>query len=206
MNSVDLVWYTPNIESQVAYIARVSNPNNQDNPQFEKLLQYMIKHQHWSPFEMVNICMEIVTTRDIARQILRHRSFTFQEFSQRYAQATEFEMCDTRLQDSNNRQSSLPCTDSSLDLWWHDEQARIMSNAYATYNNALTKGIAKEVARKILPEGLTVTKMYMNGTLRSWMHYVTLRIGPETQEEHRDVASKARKILEGICPTIMKHL
>lgn len=114
MNSVDLVWYTPNIESQVAYIARVSNPNNQDNPQFEKLLQYMIKHQHWSPFEMVNICMEIVTTRDIARQILRHRSFTFQEFSQRYAQATGFEWAEARLQDETNRQNSIEVTDPDL--------------------------------------------------------------------------------------------
>lgn len=206
MNSVDLVWYTPNIESQVAYIARVSNPNNQDNPQFEKLLQYMIKHQHWSPFEMVNICMEIVTTRDIARQILRHRSFTFQEFSQRYAQATGFEWSEARLQDDTNRQNSIEVTDPDLHDFWHKIQSDVLHVTKQGYDATLRAGIAKEVARKLLPEGLTVSKMYMNGSLRSWMHYVTLRTGPETQKEHRDVASKARKILEGICPTIMRNL
>jgi thymidylate synthase (FAD) len=200
------VWYTPNIESQVAYIARVSNPNNQDNPQFEKLLQYMIKHQHWSPFEMVNICMEIVTTRDIARQILRHRSFTFQEFSQRYAQATGFEWAEARLQDETNRQNSIEVTDPDLHDFWHMIQSDVLHVTKQGYDAALRAGVAKEVARKLLPEGLTVSKMYMNGSLRSWMHYVTLRTGPETQKEHRDVASKARKILEGICPTIMRNL
>ena len=206
MSKVKLIWNTPNLEANIAYIARVSNPSNQDNPNTEKLLQYMIRNQHWSPFEMGNICMEIETTRDIARQILRHRSFTFQEFSQRYAVAGQMILSQTRLQDHTNRQSSLPCEDVTLDLWWHDEQARIMANISCTYENAITKGIAKEVARKILPEGMTMSRMYMNGTLRSWIHYVTLRTDAATQKEHREVAEQCKEILGNLCPSIMKSL
>ena len=206
MSKVQLVWSTPNMESKVAYIARVSNPNNQDNPKFEGLLNYMIRNQHWSPFEMVNVCMEIETTRDIARQILRHRSFTFQEFSQRYAESEDFVYSEARMQDEKNRQSSLPCTDKGTSDWWEDVQSDVLIESLAAYQTAISLGIAKEVARKVLPEGLTMTRMYMNGTLRSWIHYVTLRTDEATQKEHRKVAEQCKAILTDLCPTIMKIL
>lgn len=202
MSEVNLVWTTPNGESLVAYMARVSNPANQNNPDTaNKLLKYLVKNQHWSPFEMVNVCMEITTTRDIARQILRHRSFSFQEFSQRYAVAQGFEHNEVRRQDHVNRQNSIevnPATsdeDRQLAYWWEGVQTRIQNEAAFLYESALDKGIAKEVARKLLPEGMTVSKMYMNGTLRSWIHYVELRTDKATQKEHRQVALQCKDIL-----------
>jgi thymidylate synthase (FAD) len=179
----------------VAYVARVSNPSNQNNHETApKLLRYLAKHKHWSPFEMVNIVMEIETTRDIARQILRHRSFSFQEFSQRYADPTKdlgFELREARLQDMKNRQNSIETDDKNLQEVWDEWQDAVLDEARIAYTWAVQNGIAKEQARAVLPEGLTVSRMYMNGTLRSWIHYCQLRMGPETQKEHREVAQSA---------------
>ena len=185
----------------VAYVARVSNPSNQNNHETApKLLRYLAKHKHWSPFEMVNIVMEIETTRDIARQILRHRSFSFQEFSQRYADPTKdlgFELREARLQDMKNRQNSIETDDKNLQEVWDEWQDAVLDEARIAYTWAVQNGIAKEQARAVLPEGLTVSRMYMNGTLRSWIHYCQLRMGPETQKEHREVAQSAwEKIVE----------
>jgi len=207
MSNVKLIWSTPDAENLIAYMARVSNPENQDNPDYERLLRYLMKHQHWSPFEMVNVCMEIETTRDIARQILRHRSFSFQEFSQRYAKVDLWSLPNpVRLQDEKNRQNSIEVDDPELQQWWEDEQVKVIQQANHTYLEALGRGVAKEVARKVLPEGLVLSKMYMNGTLRSWIHYVQLRCGPETQKEHREVAEQCKTILQEIYPTVMKSL
>ena len=207
MSEVKLIWSTPDAENLIAYMARVSNPENQDNPDYERLLRYLMKHQHWSPFEMVNVCMEIETTRDIARQILRHRSFSFQEFSQRYAKVDLWSLPNpVRMQDEKNRQNSIEVDDPKLQQWWEDEQVKVIRQANQTYNEALGRGVAKEVARKVLPEGLVLSKMYMNGTLRSWIHYVQLRCGPETQKEHREVAEQCKTILQEIYPTVMKSL
>ena len=185
-------------------MARVSNPANQDNAaSAPKLLKYLIKNKHWSPFEMVNVCMEIETTRDIARQILRHRSFSFQEFSQRYAVSEGFiQDTQVRLQDEKNRQNSLYTDDVSLQYWWEGIQRRLVDEAKFMYTAALDKGIAKEVARKLLPEGLTMSKMYMNGTLRSWLHYIDIRCDSATQKEHRDVAEQCRDIIFSEFPTL----
>lgn len=203
MSNVRLVWVTPNAEDMIAYMARVSNPSNQNNQDTApKLLKYLMKHKHWSPFEMVNVCMEIETTRDIARQIIRHRSFSFQEFSQRYADVNSFEKAETRMQDHKNRQNSLPNNDEALDLWWQEQQARILYKTQEAYEKALEHGIAKEVARKILPEGLTMSRMYMNGTLRSWIHYCDIRTDPATQKEHREVADQAQEILRELFPNV----
>ena len=201
---VSLVWVTPAAEQKIAYMARVSNPANQDNPDTAaKLLKYLIKNKHWSPFEMVNVCMEIETTRDIARQILRHRSFSFQEFSQRYAVSEGFiQNSQARLQDEKNRQNSLYTDDVSLQYWWEGIQRRIVDETKFLYTAALDKGIAKEVARKLLPEGLTMSKMYMNGTLRSWLHYIDIRCDSATQKEHREVAEQCRDIIFTEFPTI----
>jgi len=201
---VKLVWVTPEAESKIAYMARVSNPANQNNPaSATKLLTYLIKNKHWSPFEMVNVCMEIETTRDIARQILRHRSFSFQEFSQRYAVSEGFvNTSEVRLQDEKNRQNSLYSDDLSLQYWWEGIQRRVTDEAKFLYTAALDKGIAKEVARKILPEGLTLSKMYMNGTLRSWLHYIDIRCDSATQKEHREVAEQCRDIIFAEFPAI----
>ena len=183
------------VDEFVAYVARVSNPSNQNNKETApKLLRYLAKHKHWSPFEMVNICMEINTTRDIARQILRHRSFSFQEFSQRYADPTQdlgFVSREARLQDEKNRQNSIDTNNVSLKSNWIVQQVLLREQALETYKWAIENGIAKEQARAVLPEGLTVSRMYMNGTLRSWVHYCQLRMGVETQKEHRDVATDA---------------
>lgn len=207
MSSVKLVWATPCAEDLIAHMARVSNPKGQENPEnSDRLIRYLIKHQHWSPFEMVNICLEIKTTRDIARQILRHRSFSFQEFSQRYAEATDWDLSEARLQDTKNRQNSLETDDKELARWWQEEQQSLIRAAKSSYTNALQLGIAKEVARKLLPEGLTMSTMYMNGTLRSWIHYVQLRCGPETQKEHRVVAEQIKEVLNTLCPVVMKSL
>lgn len=179
------------VDELVAYCARVSNPSNQHNHDSSgKLLGYLVKHEHWSPFEMVNVVMEIETTRDIARQILRHRSFSFQEFSQRYAEVTNdmYEVRETRLQDEKNRQNSIENEDAKLADQWEALQERAYEKAFDTYTWALKNGIAKEVARSVLPEGMTKSRMYMNGTLRSWIHYCQLRMGNGTQKEHREIA------------------
>ena len=205
MSAVKVVWATPNAEEAVAYCARVSNPENQNAQETApKLLKYLIKHKHWSPFEMANVCMEIETTRDIARQILRHRSFSFQEFSQRYAAVQGFELSEVRMQDLKNRQNSIEVGDSDLHNWWFKAQQRIRDDAELVYNMALAKGVAKEQARKLLPEGLTMSKMYMNGTLRSWLHYVDIRCDKATQKEHREVAEKCRDELTKLFPNTME--
>jgi len=204
MTTVKLVWVTPEAEQLIARMARVSNPANQNNPaSAPKLLKYLIDNKHWSPFEMVNVCMEIETTRDIARQILRHRSFSFQEFSQRYAVSEGFvQDSEVRLQDDKNRQNSLITDDVKLKEQWEGMQRRIVSEAKLMYTKALDMGIAKEVARKLLPEGLTVSKMYMNGTLRSWLHYVAIRTDVATQKEHRDVAEQCRDMIFAEFPSL----
>jgi len=204
MSEVKLVWVTPEAENLVAKMARVSNPANQDNvASAPKLLKYLIKNKHWSPFEMVNVCMEIETTRDIARQILRHRSFSFQEFSQRYAVSEGFvQDSQARLQDTKNRQNSLYSDDISLQNWFEGAQRRLITEAKFLYSSALDKGIAKECARVFLPEGLTMSKMYMNGTLRSWLHYIDIRCDSATQKEHRDVAEQCRDIIFAEFPSI----
>ena len=200
----------------IAYCARVSNPSNQTNKKTaEKLLRYLIKHKHWSPFEMVSACLEIETTRDIARQMLRHRSFSFQEFSQRYADPTEdleFVTRECRLQDDANRQNSIdieadPNTQgdqrlTSLIVDWQRKQRGIINQSREAYKWAVENGIAKEQARAVLPEGLTVSRLYMNGTLRSWIHFIDLRCGPETQKEHRQVAFACAKVIAEIFPDI----
>ena len=208
MTQVSLVWVTPEAEQKIAYMARVSNPANQNNTaSATKLLKYLIENKHWSPFEMVNVCIEIETTRDIARQILRHRSFSFQEFSQRYAVSEGFiQDTQVRLQDEKNRQNSLYTDDLSLQYWWEGIQRRIVDEAKFLYTAALDKGIAKEVARKLLPEGLTMSKMYMNGTLRSWLHYIEIRCDDATQLEHRDVAEQCRDIIFAEFPSIKEVL
>jgi len=187
----------------MAYCARVSNPSNQENYQTaDKLLNYCIKHKHWSVFEMCNVVMEINTTRDIARQILRHRSFHFQEFSQRYADPNELghETREARLQDDKNRQNSIEVEDDDLHTSWFLKQEQIMHECKLAYKWAIENGIAKEQARSVLPEGLTMSRMYMNGTVRDWIHYCQLRMGPETQKEHRVVAQKCWTILCNIYP------
>ena len=194
------------VQDLIAYSARVSNPTNQANHETsERLLNYLAKHKHWSPFEMASACLEITTTRDIARQILRHRSFSFQEFSQRYAEQAEFSnFRDARMQDHKNRQNSIETNDGDLKFEWLKQQsevALVVRNAYAW---ALENGIAKEQARAVLPEGITESKMYMNGTLRSWMHYIELRSGVETQKEHREIAIECGKVLQKIFPLMKK--
>jgi len=192
-----------NIQELVCYCARVSNPANQINTETnEKLLYYLIKNKHWSPFEMVSICLEIETTRDIARQILRHRSFSFQEFSQRYAIADTYEFRDARIQDTKNRQNSIDTDDVELAREWEQKQNDIATKVFDTYQWALTKGIAKEQARAVLPEGMTKTRMYMNGTLRSWIHYIQLRSGNGTQKEHRLIALACVDAIIPIFPMI----
>ena len=195
-----------NIQDLVAYCARVSNPSNQANHETsERLLEYLTKHKHWSPFEMASACLEITTTRDIARQILRHRSFSFQEFSQRYAEQTEFSnFRNARLQDQKNRQNSFETEDADLKLDWLKQQSEVALVVKKAYEWALEKGIAKEQARAVLPEGMTTSTMYMNGTLRSWMHYIELRSGVETQKEHREIAIECGKVLEKIFPLMKK--
>lgn len=196
------------IQDLVAYCARVSNPSNQQNTETnDKLIRYLIDHQHWSPLEMVSICLEIETTRDIARQILRHRSFSFQEFSQRYAVAElGFEIREARAQDTKNRQNSIEIEDYKLKDTWETVQEHVMESAQAAYQWAIEKGIAKEQARAVLPEGMTISRMYMNGTLRSWVHYIQLRSGNGTQKEHREVAIACATSIAGIFPKIMDYV
>ena len=194
------------VDEFIAYVARVSNPSNQHNTlTAQKLLRYLAKHKHWSPFEMVNVVMEINTTRDIARQILRHRSFSFQEFSQRYADPTQdlgFVTREARLQDQKNRQNSIETDNKTLQQEWENRQMTIRDTVEDIYAWAIENGIAKEQARSVLPEGLTVSRMYMNGTLRSWVHYCQLRMGPETQKEHREVALDAWYQITEVFPSL----
>lgn len=192
----------------IAFCARVSNPSNQFNTETsEKLIRYLIKHKHWSPLEMVSACLEIDTTRDIARQILRHRSFSFQEFSQRYADPTKdlsFTLREARLQDPKNRQNSVELGatlgDSILADEWKEKQLEIIAKVKEAYEWAVNKGIAKEQARAVLPEGLTVSRLYMNGTLRSWVHFIELRSGHGTQKEHMEVARECAKVIAEAFP------
>ena len=190
----------------IAYCARVSNPANQFNTETsEKLIRYLVKHKHWSPLEMVSACCEITTTRDIARQILRHRSFSFQEFSQRYADPTAelddaFVLRECRLQDTKNRQNSIETEDTLLANEWHRAQQRVLYAVKREYEWAIKNGIAKEQARAVLPEGLTVSRMYMNGTLRSWVHFIELRSGNGTQKEHMEVARACAEVIAQIFP------
>ena len=205
---VKYIWSTPNAEQLVADMARVSAPEN-IGKDASKLLAYLIKHQHWSPYEMVNMCVEINTTRDIARQLLRHRSFSFQEFSQRYAEVDKLPpapLREARLQDTKNRQNSISVEDEALQDWWEQEQDMCVKNTQAIYQLALQKGIAKEVARAVLPEGLTTSRMYMNGTLRSWIHFYQLRSGNGTQKETRQIADAVGMLLEQNFPNIWKAL
>ena len=205
MSKVKLIWATPNGEDLVAYMARVSNPSNQNNKETSaKLLQYLVRNKHWSPFEMVSACVEIETTRDIGRQILRHRSFAFQEFSQRYAEVNQFETGECRLQDTKNRQNSLLNEDRELADVWEKGQQQLIQDSTQLYQWALNNGIAKEVARKVLPEGLTGSRMYMTGTLRSWIHYLQVRLDPSTQKEHREVAEKILVALQKDFPNILE--
>jgi thymidylate synthase (FAD) len=188
----------------IAYCARVSNPTNQLNTETsEKLIRYLIKHAHWSPLEMVSACIEITTTRDIARQILRHRSFSFQEFSQRYADPTRdlsFVTREARLQDPKNRQNSVEVNDTLLQNEWYRAQQRVIYAAKREYEWAIANGIAKEQARAVLPEGLTVSRLYMNGTLRSWIHFIELRSANGTQKEHQEVAQACAEVIAKIFP------
>jgi thymidylate synthase (FAD) len=200
-----------NAEDLIAYCARVSNPSNQSNTETsERLLTYLAKEKHWSPFEMVSACLEIETTRDIARQILRHRSFSFQEFSQRYADPTKDlsinNFREARLQDTKNRQNSIETDDIDLKLEWLKKQSEVSLAAKETYLWAIENGIAKEQARAVLPEGTTESRMYMNGTLRSWMHYIELRSGNGTQKEHREIAVACANELEKVFPIMKKFI
>lgn len=203
---VKLQWITPDAEKQIAYMARVSNPSNQENyDTSHKLLAYCIRNKHWSIFEMANMCVEITTTRAIARQILRHRSFSFQEFSGRYAVQQDWMEQDCRMQDPKNRQNSTDNAPYDLSDWWRlIAQEEVRGLAEKHYKEALARGIAKEVARSILPEGLIVSKMYMNGTIRSWLHYLSVR-GPEkagAQKEHRQLALDIGEILKAQMPNV----
>lgn len=192
------------VQELVAFCARVSNPSNQFNTETsEKLIKYLIKHQHWSPLEMVSACLEIETTRDIARQILRHRSFSFQEFSQRYADPTKdlsFVLREARLQDTKNRQNSIATDNLALQAWWETRQKKVIEECRNAYDWAIANGIAKEQARAVLPEGLTVSRLYMNGTLRSWIHFIELRSANGTQKEHQEVARECAKVIAEVFP------
>lgn len=194
-----LIWSTPKGEELLVYMARVSNPEGQergDSP--ERLIRYLIRHRHWSPFEMVSACVEIEAPRDVSRQLLRHRSFAFQEFSQRYQSAKALPVApprEARLQDRRNRQNSLPCTDKDTMDWWEKEQNYVSSSAAGSYSRALERGIAKEVARAVLPEGLTMSRLYMAGTLRSWLHFCAVRGGEDTQAETRQIAHEVADLL-----------
>ena len=195
------------VSELVAYTARVSNPSNQNNSQTSaKLIKYLLKHRHVSPFEMVHATMEIKTTRDIARQILRHRSFSFQEFSQRYAEATGFiNDREARLQDAKNRQNSIEINDQNLQEQWNMMQQTVVLNSKQVYDWALNNGIAKEQARAVLPEGLTESTMYMSGNLRSWIHYIDVRTDPSTQKEHRLIAEQCKYIILQYFPILQEY-
>ena len=202
-------YFAENMTELVAFCARVSNPSNQSNKDTsEKLIRYLVKNQHWSPLEMVSMCLEIETTRDIARQILRHRSFSFQEFSQRYADPTQeldFVLREARLQDTKNRQNSIELDKDSdghsiLAGTWRNKQTQVLEVVKEAYDWAIANGIAKEQARAVLPEGLTVSRLYMNGTLRSWIHYIQLRSANGTQKEHKEIALKCAEVIAKVFP------
>lgn len=209
MSHCKLIWITPNAEQMVSDIARVSNPANQGLPP-GKLLGYCVKNNHWSPFEMANAVIEINTTRTIARQILRHRSFSYQEFSQRYADVNALPpllQTEARLQHPTNRQSSIEIDeDNELKKWWAWKQDEVARVSFEVYKEALEKGMAKEVARDVLPEGMTPSRMYMNGTIRSWIHYVQLRRGNGTQKEHQQIAVEISEILQKEIPFIWENV
>ena len=192
----------------IAFCARVSNPSNQLNMgTSEKLIKYLVKHKHWSPLEMVSACLEITTTRDIARQILRHRSFSFQEFSQRYADPTkdlQFVLREARMQDPKNRQNSIPSDNLQMQAFWEQRQQRVIEECKAAYAWAISAGIAKEQARAVLPEGLMESRLYMNGTLRSWVHFIELRSANGTQLEHQLVAKECAKVITEIFPLMQE--
>lgn len=201
--SVNLRWATPNLDAEIAFQGRVSNVENQNNPEFTKLLNYLMTHGHVSPFEMANMCVEINTTRDISRQILRHRSFSFQEYSGRYAEMTDLgDMVERecRLQDTKNRQSSLECEDNELTDDFDAIQKRVWLLCTRRYQECLDAGIAKEQARALLPEGLTPTRLYMNGNMRSWIFYLKQRLDPSTQKEHRIIAEQVLQIFRSVAP------
>ena len=199
----DYIIESTSAQEMVAFCARVSNPDNQmNNDTSTGLIKYLIKHKHWSPFEMVSACLEIKTTRDIARQILRHRCFSFQEFSQRYAVATDFETREARMQDPVNRQNSVVTEDTEIQDEWDMIQDNVIELTKAAYNRALDLGIAKEQARAVLPEGLTASTMYVNGTLRSWVHYIELRSENGTQKEHMEIAQEIGRVISKIFPVI----
>ncbi len=204
MSTVKLISITPDAEKTIAYCARVSNPANQDNPESEKLIRYLIKHNHWSPFEMAHVVMEINTTRAIAAQILRHRSFSFQEFSQRYADVNSLEFArppHLRRQDLKNRQNSIDDLEDTLT--WHHKIAYLYAQSEDLYREMVSSGVAKECAREILPLG-TPTRLYMSGTVRSWMHYCDLRSANGTQLEHQQIALECEKVLTLCLPVVMK--
>lgn len=201
--SVNLRWATPNLDAEIAFQGRVSNVENQNNPEFTKLLNFLMDHGHVSPFEMANMCVEINTTRDISRQILRHRSFSFQEYSGRYAEMTDLgDMVERecRLQDVKNRQSSLECEDDHMKHVFLVDQENVWELAIEAYRNAILRGVAKEQARALLPEGLTPTRLYMNGNMRSWIFYLKQRLDPSTQKEHRIIAEQVLQIFRGVAP------
>ena len=200
-------WDGYDCQELIAYCARVSNPSNQMNKETsEKLIKYLIKHKHWSPLEMVNVCLEINTTRDIAHQIVRHRSFSFQEFSQRYANPQDMEEAFTyrepRLQDTKNRQNSIEVQNTQLEMDWGRHQKKVLETAKEAYDWAIQAGIAKEQARVVLPEGLTKTRLYMSGTLRSWVHYIELRGENGTQKEHMEIAHECAKVISEVFPLV----
>ena len=216
---VKLISYTKPVEDVpvksvhelIAYVARVSNPSNQiNNETSEKLIKYLKKHKHWSPFEMVDVTLEIETTRDIARQMLRHRSFSFQEFSQRYADVSAlgdmFEYSEVRMQDPKNRQNSIAGAEEELRIYWEDMQRAVINTCEEVYKKALERGIAKEVARKVLPERLTKSRLYMKGSIRSWIHYLEVRgPGSGTQKEHMQVAECILKVISEVFPVVSKE-
>lgn len=197
-----LIWITPEAEKIVAHCARVSS-DNQDNSEYEKLIGYLIKHKHWSPMEMASLCVEITTSRAISAQILRHRSFSFQEFSQRYAQTQDFETYEARRQDTKNRQNSIDDMSLETKQWFIDTQIEVQEQCERLYNHALKRNIAKEQARFLLPMS-SQTKIYMTGSLRSWLHYIDLRTANGTQQEHMDIALECKRIFTEQCPIIAK--
>lgn len=206
MSNIKLVWATPDADKIIGYVARVSSPSNQDNENVAGLLAYCAKHHHWSIFEMATACIEINTTRDIGRQILRHRSFSFSELSQRYSSVTVLPpapLRECRMQDTKNRQNSLATTDADMMTAWAQIQSDIVEHAHTSYVSALALGIAKEQARAILPEGLTSSRMYVSGSLRSWITYLQARLHESTQREHRDIAKDVLAVLRGVAPVTL---
>lgn len=207
--SAKLIWSTPKGEVLLGYMARVSNPDAKPDAPASRLIRYLIKHHHWSPFEMVDMCVEITTTRDIGRQLLRHRSFYFQEFSQRYADVTQLPFAnyrEARMQDPVNRQNSIPTEERYMHKWWAEMQRGVETIAHEVYERALARGLAKEVARAVLPEGLTATKMYMKGSVRSWIHFCQLRMGHGTQRETQMLAEQCYELLRREYPSVVEAL